>query len=122
MKNSFLINVFSSQYGTILRLATSAIVWVIVALTSYFGLNLSGDTVALLSSLAAAMVAGAIGEYILKDARDGTKQMQTLLQPVMPEVTTDGRAGPVTIEAVAKVVEAAKSETPLAVTPPATVV
>lgn len=104
-----LVDVFASHYGTILRLATSAIVGLIVSAFAHFQLDLSGDAVAAIGGIASTIVAGVIGEYILKDARTSIQQVQEILQPIAPEVNQDRRLGPVTIAAVEKAVEVTKA-------------
>lgn len=107
MKN-FLLSIFATQYGTILRFIVALIVGAIVALCAKIGLVLSDEQVVTLAGIVTAAVSGAIGEFVLKNQGQSIAEIQAKLKDISPAVFIDKWAGPTTIRAVNIATDAAK--------------
>lgn len=102
-----LLNFFAKNGGTIARAIAALIAGGISQLVTRYGFELTPDQSNKIAVGVAAGVAGFIGEAVTYYQAQGIKTIQAAIQPLLPEVRTDGTAGAVTISAVQTVAAAA---------------
>jgi len=98
----FLLRQLATNYGTLLRWLTACIVAVIVTGLARLGIDLITEDTILLASIVGGLVAGALGEFVLKHQGKSIEQIQEAAKTTTPHLEIDKYAGPETIKAVEK--------------------
>lgn len=94
-----------NQYGAFLpRWLASTFIGFLAAFLLDWGFEVSAETIAKFTTLLTVAIAGAWGEYLKRQNEKGVIQIQAQIQPIAPEVDTDGIAKPngITVGAVTR--------------------
>lgn len=104
MKN-YLLSLFVTNYGAIIRWLASLAVGVIVTAATRANITLTDEQATQLLAAVTAATSGIVGELLLRWQGKSIKEIQTSLQPINSRIAIDQWAGPQTKATVAKASE-----------------